>query len=151
MNRNVLLSMLLLLPLPILAGDWDSLQTLSPSDRIRVYTVDDHPTTGTFVQWSAEGLTVQTKSARAVQIGRSQIREVTVLHKGGRGKRALIGLAAGFGAGFAFGAAAPPTRDIPRAGAGTMLGLTFGGVGAGIGALVPGDREVTVYKKPKHE
>ena len=68
-----------------------------------------------------------------------------------RARGALYGLLVGFGAGFATGAAAGPyIADFGNPGAarrmkyGAGLGLFFGGVGAGVGALT-GTR-ITVYR-----
>ncbi len=139
------------------AGDWDRLGSLTRSDRIRVVDLENRQIKGTFVQWSAEGLAVQT-ARQTVQISRAQVRKVRVRRKRSRAKGALIGGALGFGGGVGIGAYVTGQvvdKNNPgigeRVGVGALVGAIYGGIGAGIGALVSGPHEVTMYTKPERE
>jgi hypothetical protein len=127
--------------------DWQSLAQLRSGDRIRL-SLKTRRVDGAFQHWSPEEVTLGTVSAR-----REEVLKVERYRPGawGRGKKAAVGAAIGFGGGFAFGAAVdgcnPNTFDpiCGRGKVGAVFGAVFAIVGAGVGAVRPTHTRDLIY------
>ena len=122
---------------------WQRLSSLPEGAALRVHQRNREVISGRFVRWTPDELVL-----RQATIARPQIVKVG---RRSRVRGALIGFAVGFGIAAPIGAyAGPYIADLGNPSTGVRLrhaagwGMFFGGVGAGIGALV--GRHPTVYR-----
>jgi hypothetical protein len=135
--------------------EWHALQRLTPGERVGVLLRDHKYVQGRFRSWSPEQIDIaRGEQLHSLRLG--DVRTVTVQRKGSRVKAAGIGALIGFGAAFPFGAASAgyiTDRNNPsvqtRMGMGAGFGLFGGGIGAAIGALAGGTRNVTLYREAR--
>lgn len=139
----VLAAALLLVPSLLHAqkGDWQSLASIRPKSQVQVIDRKLRTYKGKFVAFTNAGITlIEDKQEKT--IAREDVYRVTLVGAK-RLRNVLIGLAIGAAAGAGTGAALMERESgYGGAVAGTVVGL--GGLGAGIGALVPGNK--TVYE-----
>lgn len=121
-------------------SQWQNLAQVRPGTRIQVVENSLKSTSGRFVGFSETDLTLKVEDKEVV-IPKDQVHRVTISGKN-RKRNTLIGLAVGAGAGAAVGAAA--NRVVGEAWVVPGMMLSYAGLGAGIGALVPAAK--TVYK-----
>jgi hypothetical protein len=119
--------------------DWQSLAQLHSGDRVRMH-LKTGAVTGTFQNWTPQGVTVGTVMAK-----REDVLKIERYRYGGsRAKHAAVGALIGFGGGFAIGAAGRPCFCTT-----TQGGAIVGGVGAIggalIGALLPVHSKELIY------
>jgi hypothetical protein len=125
------------------SNDWALVQQLAPGQKVKVVRADGK---------SFEGA-VQSVTDDAIRIGsglsvpKQEIQRVLLKSPGRHGRNALIGLGVGAGVGVGFGAATGcdvhntnswcffSRREVMA-----VAAPLFGGLGAGIGALVPSGR-----------
>jgi hypothetical protein len=112
--------------------DWQSLARLNSGDRVRMH-LKTGALSGTFQNWTAQGVTVGTVTAKREDV----LKIERYRHGGSRAKHIGVGALIGFGGGFAIGASVSgcggglgPCFTRPEGGA------VVGGAGAVIGALV---------------
>ncbi|HWZ27473.1 MAG TPA: hypothetical protein VNX15_02870 [Gemmatimonadales bacterium] len=126
-----------------LARPSSSQERVAPGTRVRV-TTDSGPIVGSLVKADSTGLWVSRSSGPLnVFVPRRSVKtlEVSLGTRNHTGKGALVGFLIGAGSGVIGGLASgddPPTSFV-RFSAGdkaALLGVLFGGVGAGFGALV---------------
>ncbi len=122
-------------------GNWDSLSQLKAGNKIHVVETNLKAVDGKFVRITDTDLTVRVDKQEVV-IPRDQVYRVS--RRGGRGRNALIGLAIGAGAGVIVGVASPELGTGKCAQGSCVdsavvagLALAGGGLGAGVGALIP--------------
>jgi hypothetical protein len=122
---------------------WQRLSSLREGAALRVHLRNDEVTSGRFVRWTPDQLVL-----RQATIARPEIVKVG---RRSRLRGALIGFAVGFAIAAPIGAyAGPYIADWGNPSSGVRLrhaagwGVFFGGVGAGLGALV--GRHPTVYR-----
>ena len=152
MMREVIMS-LLLAAVPVLASaqdreaSWENLQQLRVGQRIQVVEKDLKKHDGTFTGFSEESIALRV-GQDDVGIRRENVLRVSNREETHRGRNALIGAVTGGVIGLAWGAVIRSTVDfddrdllIP------MNGALGAGVGAGLGAAIPGYE--TVYRAPK--
>lgn len=134
---------------------WEQLQTLGPEKDIEVETKsaseDPYPKTlrGRLERWTSDGLVLQLRNGKSMEIGKSQVLAVVLREKGRPGRGAAIGGAIGFGIGIPIGAAGAGTRDktgSAQAEGGLVAGALFGVIGALIGRSASGTRRTTLYE-----
>jgi hypothetical protein len=106
-----------------------------------------------FAAVTPEGLQLVRNGKEQVDVKQADVVRVYQVLKrsAARASATWIGLAAGFGAGFAVGyvAAGPPARvgpDIPKAAVGAAIGLPCAGIGALAGHFAAGKGERLVYR-----
>jgi hypothetical protein len=128
---------------------WENLQALRAGHKIQVVETNLRSQDGLFVGVSDETLTFQIDN-QEINVRRGDVFRVSSREHLGRGTKALMGLVLGAAAGAVTGALAfahdkggsgfggIPNRE-QYIGAGMFL---FGGVGAGIGALLPSGHPV---------
>ena len=160
--RRLTLITLSVLMLATIAGaqapeqSWDNLKTLREGEKIQVVDQKLKSLKGTFVSFSDEAVTLQVgKDTVAVQ--RADVFRVSSQKGMGRGKHALVGLAIGAGAGLALGMAScayvtdqNKCKASDLAGLGAAEAALFGGIGAGVGALVPASHP-TIYRAERRK
>lgn len=127
---------------------WGLLERLRAQDKVKIYLRQGEILKGTVQRWTTDSLAVQGPGGSMRTISRDSVTRVT---RKSRGKGALLGLAVGFGIAAPVGAfAGPYLADWGNPSATVRLrhaaawGLFFGGVGAGVGALV--GAETTLFK-----
>lgn len=130
--------------------NWDNLKQLQPGHKIKVVAIDLKAWEGKLVSVSDEAITIQEKrTQQEITVARSEVFRVTDLHRSKRGRNALIGLGIGVAVGSAF--SADDDWDLSSTGKLIVVGW-FGGMGAGVGALVPS--RPTIYgaaSKPRRQ
>jgi hypothetical protein len=136
------------------AGDppnesWQRLERLRQEEKIKIYLRTGNIVRGRVQSWTTDGLAVRSSEGAVLRVDRKDVARVT---RKSRGKGALWGGIAGFGAAAPIGAyAGPYLADYGNPGTGTRLrhaagwGLFFGGIGAGIG--VAAGVETTIYRE----
>lgn len=134
------------------SSDWAVVKQVSPGLQIKLVRADGKAFVGV----------VQSATDDAIRIGkdrsfqRQEVRSIFLRSPGHRGRNALIGLGVGAGVGVGFGAAAGcdvhNTKSwcfVSRPEAIVVTAPLFGGLGAGIGALIPsGEKWHEVYRNP---
>jgi len=115
---------------------WENLKKLQPGHKIKVMDMSLRFWDGRLVSVSDEAITIrELRKQREITVERGKVFRVTNLERSRRGRNALIGLLIGGAIGAPLGAA--KASDVPATlGAAIMFGL-LGGVGTGLGALVP--------------
>jgi hypothetical protein len=139
---RLLLAILVLAVAPVVVcaqtgkDNWDNLKQLHLGHKIKVVDMDLKAWDGKLVSVSDEAITVrEVQKQQQITVQRAKVLRVTDLQRSKRGRNALIGLAVGGAIGVPIGVA--KASDVPASvGALIMFGW-LGGVGAGIGALVP--------------
>jgi hypothetical protein len=134
-------------------ADWSQVGQLHPGDKVRVALQNRSEVTAEFAAATPEGLQLVRNGKEQVDLKQADIvRVYQVLKRSpARASATWIGLAAGFGAGFAIGyvAAGPAARfraDIPKAAVGAAVGLPCAGIGALAGHFAAGKGERLVYR-----
>jgi hypothetical protein len=127
--------------------DWQSLTKLQAGDKIRL-TLKTGASTDVFQSFTPEELKASAFTAKKDDV----LKVERFGHEGwGRGKKAALGAAIGFGGGFAVGAAATGCDHrqigicISRGAGGAVVGAVGAVVGAGIGALLPTHGRELIY------
>jgi hypothetical protein len=138
-----------ILPLVVLCGlalcaqsdNWERLRGIGPGQKTHVHTVDGKLQSGSFVSASDAAIVIRGRSGDQT-VAKERVGKVSVRTGGKRWRNAAIG--AGIGAGI--GVALTAKRCDPYAwiaypcgarGA-TIVGIAFGLLGGGIGAIFPG-------------
>jgi hypothetical protein len=138
--------------LPAQSADWAVVKQLAPGQKVKLVTTEDKSLVGI----------VQSVSDDAIRIGKDRsvqkpdVRSVLLRSPGRRGRHALIGLGVGAGAGVGFGAATGcDVHDtnswcfFSRREVMAVAAPLFGGLGAGVAALLPaGGKWHEVYRTP---
>ena len=139
--------------MPAQDRDWEKLQSLTPGERVGVVLRDRKYIEGRFRSWSPERIDIA-RGQREESLKIADVRSVTVRRKGSRLKGTGIGALIGFASAFPFGAASAgyiADQNNPsiqtRMGMGAGFGMFGAGIGAVIGALAGGTRQVTVYRE----
>jgi len=125
--------------------NWENLKQLQVGQTIEVVAMTLKSLTGTFVSFSDEAISLRIRK-HDVTLGRPDVLRVS-LHGHKRPRNALIGAAIGAAAGAAFAAWAgagecPGSQNCTTVAVASVA--VSGGIGAGLGALAPGDR--TLYR-----
>ena len=132
-------------------SDWGNLQQLRVGDKVEVvrYNLSKHK--GKMLAWTEESSALRLKN-QEVTIPREEVYRVTWLSKSKRGRNALIGLVVGAGVGAVLGATIRGdlgADDSTVAATAVAASLTFGGIGAGVGAAFPS--HPTIYRAPRRK
>lgn len=127
------------------SSQWQDLAQIKPGTKVQVVENSLKSTSGEFVGFSETDLTLKVED-KQVAILKDQIHRVSISGKN-RKRNTLIGLAVGAGTGAAVGAAA--NRVVGEAWVVPGMMLSYAGVGAGIGALVPAAKTVYTAEVPK--
>lgn len=144
--RGLLLGTFMVAPLSeAQESQWQSLAEIRAGTKVQVVEKSLKSTSGKFMGFSQSGLTLMVGDKELV-VPRDQVCRVSVSGKN-RKRNVLIGVAIGTAAGAGVGAAARRVAGenwvIPG------LALAYGGVGAGIGALVPATKTIYRVQAPK--
>src|SRR5262245_29908473 len=125
---------------------WQSLARLQAGDKIRL-SLKTGIVKGAFESWTPEQVTIGTMTA-----SKEDVLKIERYRPGawGRGKKAAVGAAIGFGGGFAVGSAAGGCNQgswcfFSREEVGVFLGGAGAVIGAGIGALLPSHTKELIY------
>ena len=122
---------------------WSDVERLAPGQRVRVLCADQREWMGRLKAVSADSLTMDADKPDkkpGVSLPRAGIVRVQIRS---RKRPALIGLAIGLAGGVAITAyLAQDSKPLEQVGPVLLNGSMFGGIGAGIGALLPGWRTV---------
>ncbi len=121
-------------------SQWQELAQIKAGTKVQVVERSLKSTSGRFVRVSETDVTLKVENNEVV-VPKSQVYRVSISGKN-RKRNTLIGLAAGAAAGAGLGAAANQVVGDARVIPG--MALSFGALGAGIGALVPAAK--TVYR-----
>lgn len=118
-------------------NDWATVKLLLPSQKVKVVTADGKSYAGS----------IQSVADDSIRIGKNQliqkqdVRQILLRTPGHRGRNALIGAGIGAAVGLGLGAAAGCEKNdwcFVSRGEAIAVGMPFfGGVGAGVGALLP--------------
>lgn len=127
-------------------SDWAVVKQLLPGQTVKVETAGGKTRSGS----------VRSVSEGAIQIGndevvkRQEVQRILLRSPGHHYRNALIGLAIGGGFGLAVGASCKDNGWDPSKGVCMASGAAvFGGIGAGIGALLPSPGKWhEVYRRP---
>lgn len=123
---------------------WENLDQIHAGLMVQVIEENLKSTTGQFVRFSESDLTLNVNDQEVV-IPRDKVYRVSVGGKNRKGN-ALIGLGIGAAAGVGVGAAA--NRVVGNAGIIPACAAAWGGVGAGVVALMPASREIYRAESP---
>ncbi|MBI1954846.1 MAG: hypothetical protein HYS38_00465 [Acidobacteria bacterium] len=139
-----------------LEQSWDNLKTLREGEKIQVVDQKLKSQNGTFVSFSDEAITFQADKDQ-ITIQRAEVFRVSSRKGASRGEHALVGLAIGAGTGFMLGMAGCANATdqnecsgSDKAALGAVVALFLGGIGAGVGALVPSDYP-TIYRAERRK
>ena len=139
------------------SGPPAALARLRPGDRIGVLTRDGKHIRGTFEQATAASLTIARKQ-RTEQWSLAEVESVRRIEETSRARSAMWSALVGFGLVFPTGAANAgylTDRNNPpfttRVGMGAGLGMYGAGIGAAIGVLAGGSKDVLVYRAPQRK
>lgn len=113
--------------------DWAIVQQLAPSQKVKIVTTDGKSRMGTARSITDEGIQI----GKEQPIPRGDVQQILLWSPGHHGRNALVGLAIGAGIGVGFGASCGKDSFVSRTGCIAVGAPLFGGVGAGIGALIP--------------
>ena len=116
-------------------SDWAIVRQLAAGQKVEVETADGKSHVGQ----------VQSITEDELRIGKDQsfrkeeVRRVRLWSSGHHGRNALVGLGVGAGTGVVFGVAACGGKDafLSKGQCTAVAAPLFGGIGAGIGALLP--------------
>lgn len=111
--------------------DWQSVSRLQAGDRVRA-SLKTGPVKGMFQNWTPEGATVWTVTARREDV----LKIERYRHGMSRAKRAAFAAAIGFGGGFTVGASVR-VYGLSRPQARAIAGGTVAVIGAAIFLLIP--------------
>jgi hypothetical protein len=136
-------------------ADWSALRQVAPGERIVVTTRARDVVEGRLADWNGNRLEIT--KGRAIRVfDLADLTRVQVREPGSRRRSALWGALIGFVPTFVCGVANAgyiTDRNNPKFGlrmaVGGWSGLFGGGIGAAIGALSGGSRNVTVYQAPR--
>ena len=126
-----------------LQDSWHNLEQLQRGQRIQVVDVHMKTLNGEFVRLSQDTFTLRVKKGE-VTIGRLDVIRVSTRDTSKRLRNTLIGLGIGSAGGLALGFGIME-RETGFAGAVAGTAVFFGGVGAGVGALIP-PRTQTIFR-----
>lgn len=133
-------------------ANWVNLKELAPGDRIRIVLNDAKSYPGQFQSVSGEAIVVRLATGEQA-FPRETVLRVSTKGQSHRGRNALIGLAAGTGAGVIVGVASPELGQ-GKCAQGSCVNaesVSIGGIvgallGAGIGAALPTGGWHDVYR-----
>ena len=114
-------------------SDWGILRQLVPGQKVKVETADGKTHVGK-VESTTDGV-LQLRKDQLLQ--RQDVQRVSIWNSGHHGRNALVGLGAGAAFGIAAGASCGTDSIVSRGQCMAVGAPLFGGVGAGIGALLP--------------
>jgi hypothetical protein len=145
-----LFAVLLMLSQAVLAqtGEWAVLRQLLPGQKVKVETSGGKSYVGS-VQSVTDDLIQLGKND---VIGRADVQRVLLWSPGHHGRNALIGLGIGAGFGVAAGLSCGKDAIVSKGQCMAVGAPFFGGVGAGIGALLPSHgkwHEVYLREQPR--
>lgn len=115
-------------------SDWTVVTQLFSGQKVKVETGDGKTHLGKVLSTSPDAIRLEKNQL----IQKDEIQHILLWSPGHHGRNALIGLAVGAGIGVAFGAGCGGRDAIVSRGACMAVGAPFfGGIGAGVGALLP--------------
>ena len=134
---TLLFLLLWIIPAHAQQSRWENLAQVRRGAKVQVVEQSLKSTSGKFLSFSEEDLTLEVQGKRIV-IARQQVYRVSLLGKN-RKRNALIGPGVGAAAGLVVGLA---IMERESGFGGAVAGLTVGyaGVGAGVGALMPASK-----------
>lgn len=109
-------------------GSWEDLKQLEVGHKIKIVDMSLKAWEGRLVSVSDESITVRPKDGE-VTVERANVLRVTDLKRSSHARNAAIG--------FVIGAVLGATRDTEGNAYKAVLAASFGGIGAGVAALVP--------------
>lgn len=115
------------------SSDWAVVSQVAPGQKVKVDTAQGKSYSGTVQSVTDDGIQV----GKSDLIPRSDVRRVQLWSPGHHGRNALIGLGVGAGFGIAAGVSCGRASIINRGQCIAVGTPFFGGIGAGIGALLP--------------
>ncbi len=130
---------------------WERIRLIEPGKKVAITLNSGKSVNGKMGSWSPEGLTVLKGGDKAEQLAKSDVAKVALVAGMSRGSRAGWAALIGGGAGTALygGTCAGdrwcPTNPAAMAAAG---GIFFGGIAAGIAALIPQHQELLYVARP---
>jgi hypothetical protein len=119
--------------------DWQSLAQLQAGERVRV-SLKTGPLNGEFQKWTPQAVTVATVTARREDV----LKIERYRHGRSRGEHIAIGAVIGFGGGFAAGASVR-LYGASRPQGGAYFGGVLAGIGALVGAILPVHSKEVIY------
>ena len=126
----ILLLNLVSVPAMAQTDSWENLHQLQPGHKIKVVDVKFKSWSGKPVSVSDEGVTIrEDRKHQEITVERANVLRVTDLQSSKRGRNAAIG--------FVIGAVVGGTRGTEGNAYRAVLAAAFGGMGAGVGVLVP--------------
>lgn len=133
------------------ADPWERIRLIEPGKKVTVTLHSGDKVNGKMGPWSPEALTVIKGKDQAAQLAKSDVAKVALVAGMSRATRAgwaaLIG--GGVGAGLMGAACAGGSGcDVPPAALAAGGAIWFGGIAAGIAALIPQHKEVIYTAKP---
>lgn len=115
-------------------SDWAVVNQLVSGQKVKVQTADGNSHVGTVESVTGDAILI----AKNQSFQRQDVRQVLLWSPGHHGRNTLIGLGIGAGFGVAAGASCNSKNSIVSRGECIAVGAPFfGGIGAGIGALLP--------------
>jgi hypothetical protein len=133
-------------------SDWDNLRQLAPGQSIRIVLNDAESCMAEFRGVTTDALVVRLAQGDQT-LQRHSVLRVSTQHKSHRGRNALIGVAAGIGAGIIVGVASPELGQgkcshgsCVDAGQVSALGVAGATAGAVVGAVIPRGGWHNVYR-----
>ena len=115
-------------------SEWAVVKQLTPDQRVQVQTTDGKSHAGKVKAATDDGVQI----GKNELIRKQDVQRVLLWHPGHHGRNTLIGLGIGAGFGVAVGAGCGGKGIFVSRGECMAVGAPlFGGIGAGIGALIP--------------
>jgi hypothetical protein len=153
-SKQVLLTGMLILMAAAAAAqtnDWNTVKALATGAEVRI-TADTRTVRGKVLRVSDESIVLASGKGQEM-VSKQEVLRVRLRGDSHRGRNSLIGLGVGAAIGVIIGAAAHQdctgwcffytSRGVDMAGA----GIAFGGIGAGVGALISTRSWLEVYRK----
>jgi hypothetical protein len=125
---------------------WERVKLIEPGKRVSVALHSGKSIKGKMQEWSSEGLTVLQGKGRMERVLKSDVAKIELVAGMSRGRRAAwAGLIGGIAGGLLVVGSCASTGECDSSSmpAGVTAGIfSFGGVAAGIAALIPQHKEV---------
>ena len=126
---------------------WDNLKQLQAGQKIQVVDMNWKSFKGELIAVTDEGISLQVKKDE-ISVERQNVLRVSDRERTRRGRNAVIGAMCGGLLGLVVGLV-NPSDELGAAPSAVLSAASLGGIGAGVGAAVPGHPTIYRAKSPR--